>query len=222
MSVYYQTGHGKLYHGDCADIMPMLGRFDLTMTDPPYGIGEAAGKNKSRGKIAVAKDYGNLAWDNRTPGKKVFDVMRDISEYQIIFGGNYFVECLSNSSCWIVWDKLNGNSDFADCELAWTNFKSAVRKYDYRWAGMLQESMGRNREKRYHPTQKPVGLFVQILNRYAQKGWRVLDPFAGSGTTGLACERIGKLEYVLIEREEAYCEIIAKRLEDETAQLKLF
>ena len=221
---YYETANGKLYLGDCLTIMPQLEPVDLCLTDPNYGIGEAAGKNKSRGCIAVSKDYGNDDWDNDIPPKEIFDYILSHSKYQIIFGGNYFVENLKNSPCWLVWDKDNGKTDFADCELAWTNFKTAVRKFKYRWQGMLQENGGKHKEKRYHPTQKPAGLFMQILTSYAQTGWAICDPFAGSGTTGLACERLQEmnLKYVLIEREEKYCEIAAKRLEQETSQLKLF
>lgn len=219
---YYRTDLGVLYHADCLTIMPELEPVDLVLTDPNYGIGEAAGKNKSRTKLAVATDYGNDDWDNDIPPKEIFDYILSHSKHQIIFGGNYFIEYLKNSPCWLVWDKKNGASDFADCELAWTNLKTAVRKYEYRWAGMLQENGGKHKEKRYHPTQKPAGLFMQILLTHAKAGWTVLDPFAGSGTTGLACERIHVHEYILIEREEKYCEIAAKRLEQETSQMKLF
>ena len=220
---YYENENGKLYHGDCEEIMPKLEKVDLVLTDPPYGIGEAAGKNKSRGKIAKAKDYGSDTWDNKTPSKECFEIILKSAEHHIIFGGNYFIESLQNSPCWIVWDKDNGKSDFADSELAWTNFKTAVRNFKYRWAGMLQENSGKHKEKRYHPTQKPVGLFKQILLKYAKENQTILDPFFGSGTTGLACEELGMgLKWIGIEKEEKYCEIAAKRIEAENRQLKLF
>lgn len=222
MTPYFETKLGKLYHGDCMEILPQLDPVDLILTDPPYGIGEAAGKNKSRGKLATARDYGNDDWDNSPPSGKAFNLMADRSKHQIFFGGNYFIEHLENSPCWIVWDKDNGETDFADCELAWTNFKSAVRKFKYRWNGMLQENGGKHKEKRYHPTQKPVGLFSQILIKYAQDGWTIADPFAGSGTTGVACERLGCHKYVLIEISEKYCEIAAKRIRHELEQGRLF
>ena len=221
MKSYYENENGKLYCGDCEDIMPELEKVDLVLTDPPYGIGEAAGKNKSRSKIAKAKDYGNKTWDNKPPSKECFEILLKAAEHHIIFGGNYFIEHLQPSPCWIVWDKDN-TGDFADCELAWTNFKTAVRKFKYRWNGMLQENSGKHKEKRYHPTQKPVGLFKQILLKYSEEGQTILDPFAGVGTTGLACEDLGKRKYILIEQEEKYCEITAMRLEAENKQLKMF
>ena len=121
----------KIYNADCMDILKELPDkcIDLVLTDPPYGIGEAAGKNKSRSNKAIAKDYGNKDWDKSIPEKEIFNEILRVSKHQIIFGGNYFVEYLHNSPCWLVWDKNNGANDFADCELAWTNFKSAVRKY---------------------------------------------------------------------------------------------
>ena len=126
----------KITCADCMDILKQLPDkcVDLVLTDPPYGIGESKGKNKSRGKLAIAKDYGNKDWDSKIPQKEVFYEIIRISKHAIIFGGNYFVECLKNSPCWIVWNK-NNSGDFADCELAWTNFTSAVRKYDFTWTG---------------------------------------------------------------------------------------
>lgn len=221
---YWESEHGRIYNCDCLEVLPELEPVDLVLTDPNYGIGEAGGKNKSRGLITIPKDYGNKRWDDKIPEKAVFDMMFMKSKYQIIFGGNFFVEYLKNSPCWIVWDKDNGNTDFADCELAWTNFDSAVRKFVYRWNGMLQESMGQFKEKRYHPTQKPVGLFMQILQKYAMPRWTILDCFAGSGTTALACERMPEMKFnwTLIEQDKDYVDICVKRIEQETRQLRLF
>ncbi len=159
---YYEHAGITIYHGDCRQILPSLGIVDIVLTDPPYGIGEAAGKNKSRGKLAIAKDYGSSTWDNSTPEEWVFGMIRAMSRYQIIFGGNYFP--LPPSSCWLVWDKLNGESDFADCELAWTNLPKAVRRIRWQWAGMLQENMG-HKEARFHPTQKPLGVMSWALSK---------------------------------------------------------
>lgn len=110
----------------------------------------------------------------------------------------------------IVWDKVNGKNDFADCELAWTSFDSAVRKFEFKWHGMLQEDM-KHKEKRYHPTQKPVKLFMQIIEKYSQPTDLILDPFLGSGTTAIACQKTGR-HWIGIEREAAYCEIARKRI----------
>src|SRR6186997_2129974 len=106
MSPYYDHGGITIYLGDCREILPGLGRFDLLLTDPPYGIGEAAGRNKSRSLLAVSKDYGDEDWDNDPPSRETLDACRAPCTHQIIFGGNYFD--LAPSPCWLVWDKDNG------------------------------------------------------------------------------------------------------------------
>lgn len=207
---YYADDAVVLIHADCREVLPTLGRFDLLLTDPPYGIGEAAGKNKSRGCIAVSKDYGNLSWDSSI-SPVVYDAIK-VCDKAIVFGGNYYE--LPPSSCWIVWDKDNGETDFADAELAWTNFKTAVRIFKYKWQGMLQGCMGTKKEQREHPTQKPLPLMLWCIENYSEKGKLILDPFAGSGTTGRACKDLGR-KCVLIEREEKYCAIAARRMAQE-------
>lgn len=210
MKPYYEHGGQTIYLGDCIEILPQLGRFDLLLTDPPYGIGEAAGKNKSRGKLARAKDFGDLEWDNEPASDSDLLLARQIIAFQVIFGGNYFT--LPPSPCWLVWDKVNGDSDFADCELAWTNRDSAVRMFRWQWAGMLQENMAR-KDVRSHPTQKPLGLMKWCLSLFPTAK-TVLDPFLGSGTTLVACKAMG-LKGMGIEMHEPYCEIAAKRLSQE-------
>ncbi len=163
-------------------------------------------------KLAKNNDYGKVEWNDKIPDKIYFDEMFRISKNQIIFGMNYFIKYLNNTSCVIVWDKDNGDNDFADCELAWTSFKTAVRKFRYRWHGMLQEDM-KHREKRVHPTQKPVGLFNQILSRYAERGQIIFDPFMGSGTTAIACRQLG-MNFIGVEREEKYYNLILENLKD--------
>ena len=212
----------QLFNEDCLDVMRRLAdkSVDLILTDPPYGIGEAAGKNKSRGNMAVAKDYGDLEWDNAIPSKAYFDEIMRVSKHQVIFGGNYFVEHLRNSPCWIVWDKDNGENDFADCELAWCSFSSAVRRLKLRWNGMLQHNM-KEKEHRIHPTQKPVRLFEWILEKYAQPGWVIMDPFLGSGSSAIAAKRLG-YEFIGVEREKTYFEAALERIPREVAQGRLF
>jgi DNA modification methylase len=223
---YFQDETSTIYHGDARFLLPALSA-DLLCTDPPYGIGEAAGKNKSRNKpfgkslphntrnrIIPAKDYGNEDWDDETPAEWVFLLMREITKHQIIFGGNYFP--LPPSSCWLVWDKDNGASDFADCELAWTNFPAAVRRLKWRWNGMLQENMD-DKEMRVWPTQKPEGVMKWAL-KFAPEGCKtVIDPYMGSGTTLVAAKQMG-LHCVGIDRKEQACEIAAKRLSQEVFQ----
>ena len=214
----------RIYCGDCLDFMremPDKG-VDLVLTDPPYGIGEAAGKNLSRQGygLAGAKDYGNLDWDNARVSDDVVSQMCRVSKNQIVFGGNYYADLLDPTSCWLVWDKDNGENDFADCELAWTSFKTAVRKFKWRWNGMLQEDM-RHKEERIHPTQKPVPLFMQILEKYSKPGDLVLDPFLGSGTTAIACLRTGR-HFIGIEKHEPYFIMAQERIDKERAQVRLF
>ena len=211
----------QIINADCLDILRELPdkSIDLVLTDPPYGIGEAKKNNASRSKLAIAKDYGKKYWDDRIPQKEIFDEIFRVSKNQIIFGGNYFVEYLHNSSCWLVWDK-NNSGNFADCELAWTNFKSAVRKYRWTWNGMLQHDM-KNKDVRIHPTQKPLKLFEMILNDYSKENDLILDCFSGSGTTAVACHNL-KRRFICIEKDEDYYNASVERLKDAQSQLKLF
>ena len=121
-----------------------------------------------------------------------------------------------NSSSWIVWNKQNGDNNFADCELAWTSFKSAVRMFSYRWQGMLQGNM-KNKEIKIHPTQKPVALYIWLLNKYAKKGDKILDTHVGSASSLIACQRLG-FDYVGFELDKDYFEKSSKRLKDEKSK----
>lgn len=204
---YYEDTGIVIYHADCRIVLPHLSPVDLLLTDPPYGIGEARGKNKTRTNAAVARDYGVSDWDDAPPPQWALELARSLARWQIVWGGNYF--SLPPSRCWLVWDKDN-TGDFADCELAWTNLDKAVRRIVYRWNGMLQEP-GQPKEDRVHPTQKPQAVIRWALS-HAPAGVRtVLDPWMGSGTTLVECKRLG-LSCVGIEREERYCEVAAKRL----------
>lgn len=205
---YYQKDGITIYNADCREVLPLLGMFDLLLTDPPYGIGEAAGKNKSRGKLAKAKDYGNSDWDDAPPSEDLINLICDHSEKQVLWGGNYF-NGLYPSSCWLVWDKDN-TGDFADCELAWTSLQKAVRKFKWRWNGMLQEKGGKDKEHRVHPTQKPLALMRWCLS-LVPDAETVLDPFMGSGTTLVAAKMEGR-QAVGIEINEKYCEAAVNRL----------
>jgi len=209
-----------IYHGDCLDLMKDIPdkSIDLVLTDPPYGIGECGAKNHSRGGIAESKKYTPKDWDFEKPNKKYFDEIQRISKNQIIFGGNYFADMLPPSSCWLVWDKDN-SGDFADCELCWTSFKSAVRKFKFRWNGMLQEDM-KHKEIREHPTQKPAKLIEQIINKYSDEGMTIFDPFLGSGTTAVACINTGR-NFIGIEKDEEYFNIAQKRVKEAQGQKRL-
>ncbi len=187
------------------------------LTDPPYGIGESRGKNKSRGKLAKAKDYGNDSWDDQPPAQWLLELIQEKGKWQIIFGGNYFN--LPPTKCILVWDKENGACDFADAELAWTNLDKAVRLRRFRWAGMLQGDM-KNKEKRVHPTQKPTRIMEWCITQAPDEVVMICDPFMGSGTTGVAANNMSK-KFIGIEREQKYFDIACERIEAAQAQTRL-
>lgn len=207
---YYQSDRVTLYHGDCLEILPLLEGIDAVVSDPPYGIKAARKDNASRRKLAVAKDYGILDWDDCRPSPAAFNEIRRVSREQVLFGGNYFADLLPPTSSWIIWDKDNGANDFADFEIAWTSHKKAARKVRWRWNRMLQEP-GHPKDKRVHPTQKPVGLMRWVLENYTPTDSLILDPYMGSGTTGVACLQTGR-RFIGVEKERGYCEEAAERI----------
>ena len=195
--------------------------FDLAICDPPYGIGEDGGSNHSRSKLAKAKQYTAKNWDESSPNVVYFNHLLRVSKNQIIWGANHFISKIPfDSSCWIVWDKENGKTDFADCELAWTSFKTSVRKYKFKWHGMLQGDM-KNKEKRIHPTQKPVALYKWLLQNYAKEGDKILDTHLGSGSIAIACDDMG-FDLVGCEIDSEYYNAAIERLKPYRRQSKLF
>ena len=213
------------YNMDCMEYMRTLPdkAFDLAVVDPPYGIGENGLKNHTRSKLATSKDYKSFHGDDTQPPKpEYFEQVIRVSKNQIIFGANHFANRLPNpaSSCWIVWDKENGENDFADCELAWTSFKSAVRIFRFRWQGMLQGNMT-CKEQRIHPTQKPVALYSWIFAKYAKPGDKILDTHLGSGSSRIAAWDAG-LDFVGCEIDKDYFVAQEKRFEEHAAQGNLF
>jgi len=212
LTPYYETKLGKLYHGDCLDIMPELKPVDLVLTDPPYGLGKKLKGGRTGMMSGCFNDMVEIGWDKK-PEKKVFDIIFEKSKHQVIWGFNYFVEYLSSSQCFFVWDKMNGTNPMADCELAWVSLQMGSKKY-----ALHHFSSGYG--KKIHPTQKPVGLIRWCL-MFFKNAKIILDPFFGSGSTASACEELTR-QWIGIEISEKYCEIAAKRLEQETAQLKLF
>lgn len=206
-------GDATLYLGDCMDILPFIDHVDALVTDPPYGIGEAGG-NKRRSNLAAADAYDDLGWDDSTAEAEV-TLARSMTKYQVIFGGNYYH--LPPTKCWLVWNKLN-SGDFADCELAWTNLDKAVRKVDYLWNGMIR--MEKHIE-RQHPTQKPVGVMNFCLDQLPDDAQVIVDPFMGSGTTGVSCMERRKT-FIGIEREPQYFNIACERIYEATKQESLF
>lgn len=220
---YYEIPNGRLYHGACEDIMSEIETVDLILTDPPYGIGASTStffrKGKQTGKSLAVSGlrYEDSKWDTNRPSKDIFIAMQSISKNQLIFGGNYFSDYLKPSSCWIVWDKDNGDNRYSDCELGWGSFDLGIRKFKWRWHGFLKEAP----ETRYHPTQKPVGLFMLILDKYSKETDLILDPFIGSSTTAIACEHLNR-RWIGIEISKEYCKIAKQRITREIQQTKMF
>ena len=220
----------NLYNKDCIKALKEMqdNQFDLAIVDPPYGIGVNKGGHSLAGNgdfkggnfNVKATKYVGGEWDNDRPNEEYFKELLRGSKNVIIWGGNYFADLLRSSSCWIVWDKDNGTSYQADCELAYTNFDTAVRKYRYRWWGLLQEDM-KNKEKRIHPTQKPIRLYEWLLMNYAKDGDKILDTHLGSGSIAIACHNLGfDLEGYELDKE--YFDAAKKRLEQHQAQKRLF
>ncbi len=182
-----------LIHQDCMEAMKDMedNQFELAIVDPPYGIKQDGHRENNRGKLAKSTSYHKALWDQEPPIIDYFRELFRVSRNQIIWGGNHFSKAvLPGSSCWLVWDKDNKGSHFADCELAYTSFKTAVRMFKFRWNGMLQGDM-KNKEKRIHPTQKPVALYLWLLEKYASPGDQILDTHLGSGSIAIACRRLG-------------------------------
>ena len=211
------------YNMDCMEGMKHFPDkfFDLAIVDPPYGINQSGGTNHTRNKLAPATKYKPFAGgDKKPPDEDYFEELFRVSENQIIWGANHFISRFGkDSSCWIVWDKDN-TGDFADCELAWTSFPTAVRKFKFRWNGMFQENM-KNKEIRIHPTQKPVALYEWLLNRYAKPGDKILDTHVGSASSLIACHNLG-FEYVGFELDPYYFNAASERLEAVKAQTSIF
>lgn len=218
----------KILNANCLDVLKELPDkcIDLLFTDPPYGIGMS--KNAGLSDKYTAKE-----WDKDIPSKKIFDEMFRVSKNQIIFGGNYFIknaETLAGVGSWAVWDKRCGvipERTFADGELIWVSYKKPLRIFRYIWDGMLQQDM-KNKDERFHPTQKPLKLCQQIISYYTGiqapymgEPFLVADFFSGSGTTALAAYNLG-LDYLCTELEKEYFEKSVERLNNATAQMGLF
>lgn len=204
-----QIGNATLYLGCCMDVLPTLGKVDAVITDPPYGIGASAGTGKY-GKLKTT----DLEWDNSAPSVDVIDAMLSIADYAVIFGGNYMQ--LPPSRNFLVWDKGAGFKarDFAECEFAWCSWDANARLLT---RDPLAAGDYRTKE---HPTQKPVPVMAWAI-RHVPKAKTILDPFMGSGTTGVAAIQLGR-KFIGIEREPKYFDIACKRIEQAVAQGQLF
>ena len=205
---YHQEAGITIYHGDCRQIVPLLGRFDLLLTDPPYGIGRD-GSKRTTSSHGGRKAYDFLGWDADRPASWLMQMLLAAADKQIIWGGNYFVDSLAPTMKWLVWDKGQRICQ-SDGELAWTNLEGALRICTLNRVELMADGAE-------HPTQKPEKLIRWCIEQ-AGDVQTILDPFAGSGTTGRAAKDLGK-KCVLIEREERFCEIAARRLSQEVLPL---
>ena len=209
----------KLYNMDCMEGMKDIPDkyFELAIVDPPYGIGV----NKMQLGNGKRKVYrGAEDWDREPPSQEYFNELMRVSKNQIIWGANHFISRIPiNSSCWIFWDKGTGENDFADGELAWTSFKTTVRKFYKSWVGANAKE--RNETDRVHPTQKPIALYKWLLHNYAKTGDKILDTHVGSGSSLIACLDMG-FEYMGFEIDKEYYEAASKRIEDTMNQVSFF
>lgn len=207
-----------IINADCMDILKQLpdNCIDLVLTDPPYynglemttyyGKSEKSNSGVKRTKYIPFKDK----W--YVPDNNWYEEILRVSKEQIIFGINYY-EFAGRVCGRLIWDKQNDTSSFSKAEIASCSSISSVQMYRFLWNGMLQQDM-KNKEKRVHPTQKPIDLFGQILRDYSNENDLVLDCFSGSGTTAIACHRL-KRRFICIEKDKNYYEASVKRLEDE-------
>ena len=201
-----QIGDATLYLGDCIDILPTLPKVDAVITDPPYGIGEHGGACRTRGAPGYSK-HENLGWDNSRP-EWIADLL-SYGDTQIIWGGNYFADLLPPSMGWLYWQKRMGG-DFSDGELAWTSRRAALREF-------VKCPKGINKT---HPCEKPAEL-IQWCIGFVPNAKTILDPFMGSGTTGVACANLGR-KFIGIEREPKYFDIACTRIENAQRQQRMF
>ena len=228
----WQLGRHRLMCGDSTDketveLLMDGKKADMVFTDPPYGIdvvqGDKIGGDKPFGSvggnnIVKTNKYMAIKGDETTDTARLnFDIIKELSENQIIFGGNYFTDFLPPKACWCIWDKEN-TGNFADVEMAWTSFDKGAKLYRWLWNGLCRKGERAVEGKsRVHPTQKPVGLVAEILKDFTKEDDIILDCFGGSGSTLIACEQIERTCY-MIEYEAHYVDVIIKRWETLTGE----
>ncbi len=214
MSRVEQIGECQLWLGDCREILPLLPRVDAVVTDPPYGINADLGAGRSADKWAQLT--GAKRWDEAPIDPELIEAIIVAGDHAIIWGGNYYA--MPPTSCWLVWDKQTaGITTFADCEVAWTNLPKAMRLLRHLWSGPYMKV----REDRHHPTQKPLDVIRWAIEHLPDAANTILDPFMGSGTTGVACVKLGR-RFVGIEIEPKYFDIACRRIEAAYRQPDLF
>jgi DNA modification methylase len=203
-------GNATLYLGDCREILPHLPKVDACITDPPYGINKD-GQKETTGGHGGRKEYEFLGWDATRPEPEVFRLILAAADKHVIWGGNYFADLLPATGKWFVWDK-GQRINQSDGELAWTHESGALRICTMNRVQLMADGAE-------HPTQKPVRLMEWCIGQIKANG-TVLDPFMGSGTTGVACANLGR-SFIGIERERKYFDIACRRIEDAQRQGRL-
>jgi len=198
----------KIYHGDCLEVMPLLPRVDLVLTDPPYGIFKRQDDGVMFGKETIySVDKTASEWDKK-PSDELLLMIKNIAPYFIIWGGNYFADILGACKSPLVWNKMTGNNGYADGEMAWSNVAGTLRMFTHQWCGAFKDSERGLRA--VHPTQKPIQLMAWCLSFI---DGLMLDPFLGSGTTLVACKELNR-NGIGIEINEKYCAIAKQRLKN--------
>ena len=205
-----RIGNATLYLGDCREILPTLPKVDAVITDPPYGI-KRDGKPKSTSAHGGHKGYEFLGWDSGRPDGALMGLVCEAGTQVVIWGGNYFADMLPPTGKWLVWDK-GQRIDQADAELAWTSMQGALRVFTLNRVAIAVDGA-------VHPTQKPVALMEWCITQTGIGG-AVLDPFMGSGTTGVAAMNLQRA-FIGIEREPKYFDIACRRIEDAQRQGRL-
>lgn len=198
MEPYYQDDYVTLYCGDCREIVPTLGRFDLLLTDPPYGIKRFNKKDGGNSKKIGSFGHQDTPWNNEPPSEDVLKILIGCFRMHVIFGMNNLP--LPTTEHFIVWDKSQSMPSFAECELAWSSLSTPAKIARIRFVSGKQ-----------HPAEKPCEPMTWCISLAGEDAKTIFDPFCGSGTTGVAAKLMGR-KCTLIEREERYCEIAAKRL----------
>lgn len=202
-------GRARLYLGDCRDILPTLGKVDAVVTDPPYGLGDKLSTTSGVGQWGKLHCKGGHDWDQSIPAN-IADVAAAGSD-AIIWGGNYFD--LPPMRGWLLWDKIVREFSSGHAEMAWTTLDQPVRAFNYSHGALAMEG-------KEHPTQKPLPLMKWCIG-FLPDAQTILDPFLGSGTTGVAAVQMGK-DFIGIEREPKYFDIAARRIEEAQRQGDLF
>jgi len=202
-----EIGDCQLYQGDCREVLATLPKVDAVVTDPPYGIGEDGGREHRKQSGAKVQD--KLDWDHERVSPEIIASLLAMSDQQIIWGGNYYADVLPPRMGWLYWQKLIGG-DFSDGELAWTSRDRALKEITYR----------KTNAEMLHPTQKPVRVMRWCLELLPNVD-TILDPFMGSGSTGVACVKLGR-KFIGIEREPKYFDIACRRIEQAYAQPDMF